>query len=63
MDCFLQPEMETIRDKLGGSESPEDRAKRQQRLILPNIGSLIISIVMVVIGTQVNEHDFHLIFY
>ena len=47
--------METIRDKLGGNAAatPEERAKRQQQLVLPNIGSLVISTIMVVIGAQV----------
>jgi hypothetical protein len=46
--------MEAIRSKLGGNAaSPEERAKHQQQLVLPNIGSILISTVMVVIGAQV----------
>jgi hypothetical protein len=46
--------MDTIRGKLGGNATtPEERAKRQKQLVLPNILSLVLSTVMVVIGTQV----------
>ena len=55
VELFFSLKMENIRDKLGGSESPEDRAKRQQRLVLPNVVSLGVSIVMVVIGIQVSR--------
>ena len=47
--------MDTLREKLGASESPEDREKKQKQMILPNILSLSLSIAMVVIGFQVNR--------
>ena len=48
--------MESIREKLGASESPEDREKKQKQMVLPNILSLALSIAMVIIGYQVRPH-------
>jgi hypothetical protein len=45
--------MDAIRDRMGTTENPEERAKRQKQLVLPNILSLSLSIAMVVIGYQV----------
>ena len=45
--------MDSLKDKLGGSESPEERNSRKKKLLPLNVSSLVISIVMVVIGAQV----------
>ncbi len=46
--------MHTIRDKIGDYElTPEERSRRQQKLVLLNICLIVISTVMVVIGAQV----------
>jgi hypothetical protein len=50
-DCLIK--MDSLKDKLGGSESPEERKARKRKLLPLNVGSLVISIVMVVIGAQV----------
>ena len=47
--------MDAVRERMGATESPEERAKRQKQLVLPNILSLSLSIAMVVIGYQVNN--------
>jgi len=52
-DEFIR-KMDSIRERMGATESPEERAKRQKQLVLPNILSLSLSIAMVVIGYQVS---------
>jgi hypothetical protein len=55
--------MDSIREKIGMTENPEERAKRQKQLVLPNILSLSLSVTMVIIGYQVKFLTFTIVSY